>query len=1046
MSRFRSFFLLLAAVTTVRAQPVFINEFHYDNTGTDSNEGIEIAGPAGTALIDYDVVLYNGNGGAQYASLRLFGAIPNQGGGAGAVWFDLAGIQNGDASSTGPDGMVLYHWPTATVVQKISYEGSFTAVGGVAAGMVLPNIGVFENASTVGHSLQLIGTGMELANFTWAGPRSSSRGSLNAGQTFTATAVRTAALAVLPGLLTEGQGGTLTLILTPPPPANITFALQTNGPAALSLPAQITVGTSGTAYVPVTALTDGVADGFQEVSVFAQPPDAFYLPAAGGVQIIDADRPQFTPPGSIRLMSFNVKFGVGTPGSAEFNAVREVVERLSPDVLVMQEVSSPNFFADWLILVQQAGFPVDDEHLAIQGDAYAGQGYARGDITGGQDLNVVTVSRFPIRQRIQCMRGSAGRAEITRYPMLTVVDVPWLPDSGDPAIVNVHLKAGGEEADNFRRALEARRTREVMTAAGITGATRNVIVAGDFNATDWLPQPASYQTNISAVTMPGTGQFPDGTRLPTSFVGGSDLTSPGFTLPYDSFPHSGFNPHGLSALNLKQADGSDERTFAFASYKLDYFFVSQPILARGGVQTEIYNSRLEAAHDGLPKRRTLPAPALSTTATDHFAVIADIPLLTQPALSVTFSRAWVFEGDTTLTATISMMPPPAANVSGSLEAWRDGRIALPSPVVLGPGHSSITVPVSVPHLPGIEPHRGVAVTATATGCHRGTGSVEVRNLEASGLLVISQYVEPDTGSGPHALELLNMSGTALDLTETPLVIRRFSNGATDGVTDAEATSGILPAGAVLVVGDEVVGDYLVAQGLLPAPATPFASQLEHTVSLNAAGAAAFVLDHMTFTGNDAMEVLLSGTRCDVFGEIGHDPGIAWAGPGAETTSNGVLSLRPSVATGSGGWRQPGRRFTFVAGASLAGFGIAPVVTDPYYVWTAAAGLSGLAAAPASDPDGDGAPNLAEFGLMTSPVNGASHPPLSLQQGSFVRFVRTSDPSLTISVESSLDCAVWQPASGFETNVQFYSDSVERIFTLIAPPAGRLFLRQRVSRP
>ena len=189
--------LFLTAVFTARAQQVFINEFHNDNSGPDTDEGIEIAGPAGTALSDYEVVLYNGNGGMEYGTLRLSGFIPSQSGGAGAVWFNLAGIQNG-----GPDGMVLYHRATSTIVQKICYEGSFTAVGGVAGGMVLPNIGVAETGSTLAsQSLQLTGTGTALTNFTWAGPRSQSRGSLNAGQSFTATPVRSAALAVLPGLL-----------------------------------------------------------------------------------------------------------------------------------------------------------------------------------------------------------------------------------------------------------------------------------------------------------------------------------------------------------------------------------------------------------------------------------------------------------------------------------------------------------------------------------------------------------------------------------------------------------------------------------------------------------------------------------------------------------------------------------------------------------------------------------------------------------------------------------------------------------------------------
>ncbi|NNL70294.1 MAG: hypothetical protein HKO70_10070, partial [Acidimicrobiia bacterium] len=37
---------------------VFINEIHYDNASTDTGEAVEIAGPAGTDLTDWSVVLY----------------------------------------------------------------------------------------------------------------------------------------------------------------------------------------------------------------------------------------------------------------------------------------------------------------------------------------------------------------------------------------------------------------------------------------------------------------------------------------------------------------------------------------------------------------------------------------------------------------------------------------------------------------------------------------------------------------------------------------------------------------------------------------------------------------------------------------------------------------------------------------------------------------------------------------------------------------------------------------------------------------------------
>ncbi len=58
--------LLAGSLPLVMAAPaaaqtsVFINEIHYDNTGTDAGESIEVAGPAGTDLTGWTIVLYNG--------------------------------------------------------------------------------------------------------------------------------------------------------------------------------------------------------------------------------------------------------------------------------------------------------------------------------------------------------------------------------------------------------------------------------------------------------------------------------------------------------------------------------------------------------------------------------------------------------------------------------------------------------------------------------------------------------------------------------------------------------------------------------------------------------------------------------------------------------------------------------------------------------------------------------------------------------------------------------------------------------------------------
>ena len=161
------------------ATAVFINEIHYDNTGTDTGEAIEVAGPAGTDLTGWSIVLYNGNGGAVYNTAGLAGTLPDQEAGYGTLSVAIAGIQNG-----APDGLALVD-AASSVVQFLSYEGSFMAVGGPADGMISTDIGVSQNGSgAVGNSLQLTGTGTMYEDFTWAAEAPNTFGAVNSGQSF----------------------------------------------------------------------------------------------------------------------------------------------------------------------------------------------------------------------------------------------------------------------------------------------------------------------------------------------------------------------------------------------------------------------------------------------------------------------------------------------------------------------------------------------------------------------------------------------------------------------------------------------------------------------------------------------------------------------------------------------------------------------------------------------------------------------------------------------------------------------------------------------
>jgi endonuclease I/fibronectin type 3 domain-containing protein len=157
----------------------WINEFHYDNSRTDRNEFVEIAGNAGTDISGWTIEAYNGGNGTVYDTVSLSGIIVDQEGCMGTIAVDYAGLQNGS-----PDGLALVD-ATGNVLDFISYEGSFTATTGSANGMTSSDIGTSESSSAnKRNSLQLGGTGSISTDFSWQSPIRSTKGSINTNQTF----------------------------------------------------------------------------------------------------------------------------------------------------------------------------------------------------------------------------------------------------------------------------------------------------------------------------------------------------------------------------------------------------------------------------------------------------------------------------------------------------------------------------------------------------------------------------------------------------------------------------------------------------------------------------------------------------------------------------------------------------------------------------------------------------------------------------------------------------------------------------------------------
>ncbi len=183
---------LAPALVTANANAdhAWINEFHYDNVGTDADEFVEVAVRLAPAEAfnpaDITLTLYNGNSGAPYNTMTLdqFTAsaplpIIDSTDTITLYTFDYPsnGIQNGS-----PDGLALSS-PTA-VVSFLSYEGSFVAVGGAASGEMSTDILVLEDGSATGTSLSLTGVGTNAAEFTWALTTTATPGAVNEGQIF----------------------------------------------------------------------------------------------------------------------------------------------------------------------------------------------------------------------------------------------------------------------------------------------------------------------------------------------------------------------------------------------------------------------------------------------------------------------------------------------------------------------------------------------------------------------------------------------------------------------------------------------------------------------------------------------------------------------------------------------------------------------------------------------------------------------------------------------------------------------------------------------
>ena len=174
----------------------------------------------------------------------------------------------------------------------------------------------------------------------------------------------------------------------------------------------------------------------------------------------------------------------------------------------------------------------------------------------------------------------------------------------------------------------------------------------------------------------------------------------------------------------------------------------------------------------------------------------------------------------------------------------------------------------------------------------------------NGSIIISQYIETNSGSDPKGIELWNVSGATIDFSSTNLEVKKGTNGGSPS-TDYTLTSGTLINGGVIVVG---VGTDL------------------NTTTTNNGGT--FYSESFTFNGDDALEIYLGGTLTDMFGVSNSDPGTSWSGSGVATHNQNIQLIAGVVAGDTDGWTDPSTRFETVSSdpnSDQTGFGKPPGV-------------------------------------------------------------------------------------------------------------------------
>lgn len=306
----------------------------------------------------------------------------------------------------------------------------------------------------------------------------------------------------------------------------------------------------------------------------------------------------------LRLASYNTYLGLGDDGDAKNDAIKKHINRVQPDVLILNEI--------------------DDDSRDLLSSGWAedlGYPYVAHSIGGNSPtFNPSIISKFPILSQRE-INVPEGTNEFHIKPIFIEVDISSLTTEKQLGIYGIHARPWcfvapcdpDDPVDSFHRAVEMKRIIDDINDTKESNPDMEIIVAGDHNDGPDIYQPAQFDNDPG--TFPGAG-----------LTLGTDLEYP---ILYSPYPYRQYDLASMTVADAERLDGSTSTIVVGANpaltdpVQIDFISVSENFIINGA---EVLHSETDSV-EGLTKYNAVLSAGDSAVASDHNLIFADLSLI-----------------------------------------------------------------------------------------------------------------------------------------------------------------------------------------------------------------------------------------------------------------------------------------------------------------------------------------------------------------------------------------------------------------------------------